>query len=170
MSTKQTRRRFNAEFKVKVVLEALKERSTLAELSHKYEVSQVMISRWKSEFLEAAPVVFQKGKSDDSKALEAANERLFKEIGRQKVEIDFLKKFTRSWGNESPRPFRETRLDPFGAQAMRASVGATWPALLHTQGGTSGKFANNAHHGRAPVDPPYGGRTEHGAPAERSSL
>ena len=35
VSTKQTRRRFNAEFKVKVVLEALKERSTLAELSHK---------------------------------------------------------------------------------------------------------------------------------------
>ena len=92
MSTKQTRRRFNAEFKVKVVLEALKERSTLAELSHKYEVSQVMISRWKSEFLEAAPAVFQKGKCDDSKVLEAANERLFTEIGRQKVEIDFLKK------------------------------------------------------------------------------
>jgi transposase len=92
MSTKQIPRRFNAEFKVKVVHEALKERSTLAELSHKYEVSEVMISRWKSEFLEAAPVVFRKGKSDDSKALKAANERLFTEIRRQKVEIDFLKK------------------------------------------------------------------------------
>ena len=92
MSTKQTRRRFNAEFKINVVLEALKERSTLAESSHKYEVSQVMISRWKSELLEAASVVFEKGKSDDTKALEAANERLFTEIGRQKVEIDFLKK------------------------------------------------------------------------------
>jgi transposase-like protein len=43
MSSKQTRRRFNAEFREKVVLEALKECSTLAELSHKYEVSQVMI-------------------------------------------------------------------------------------------------------------------------------
>lgn len=170
MSTKQTRRRFNAEFKVKVVLEALKERNTLAELSYKYEVSQVMISRWKSEFLETAPVVFEKGKSDDAKALEAANGRLFTEIGRQKVEIHFLKKFTRSWGNESPRPFRDTRLDLIGTQAMRASVDAAWPTLLHAQGGTSGKFANNAHHGRARVDTPYGGRTEHGTPAERSSL
>jgi hypothetical protein len=51
-----------------------------------------MISRWKSEFLEAAHVGLQKGKSDDSKTLEAANEQLFTVIGRQKVEIDFLKK------------------------------------------------------------------------------
>jgi hypothetical protein len=51
MSTKQTRRRFSSEFKLKVVLDALKERQSLAELSQKYEVSQVMISRWKSEFL-----------------------------------------------------------------------------------------------------------------------
>lgn len=41
MSTKQIRRRFSGEFKV--VVEALKERHSLAELSQKYEVSQVMI-------------------------------------------------------------------------------------------------------------------------------
>jgi transposase len=92
MSTKQTCRRFSSEFKLKVVLDALKERQSLAELSQKYEVSQVMISRWKSEFLEAAPRVFSKTKSEDTKSLEAANEKLFTEIGRQKIEIDFLKK------------------------------------------------------------------------------
>ena len=63
MSTKQTRRRFSGEFKV--VVEALKERHSLAELSQKYEVSQVMIFRWKSEFLEAGPPVFTKAKSED---------------------------------------------------------------------------------------------------------
>ena len=51
-----------------------------------------MISRWKSEFLEAAPRVFSKTKSEDTKSLEAANEKLYTEIGRQKIEIDFLKK------------------------------------------------------------------------------
>ena len=106
MSTKQTRRRFSSEFKLKVVLDALKERQSLAELSQKYEVSQVMISRWKSEYLEAAPRVFSKTKSEDTKSLEAANEKLYTEIGRQKIEIDFLKKFTRYWGNKSPRRFR----------------------------------------------------------------
>ena len=92
MNTKQIRRRFTAEFKFKVVLAALKERHTLSELSQKYEISHVMISRWKSEFLEVGPSVFEKGKSEDAKVLEASNERLFTEIGRQKVEIDFLKK------------------------------------------------------------------------------
>jgi hypothetical protein len=42
-----------------VVLEALKERSTLAVLSYEYEISYGMLSRWMSEFLKAAPVVFQ---------------------------------------------------------------------------------------------------------------
>lgn len=56
------------------------------------EVSQVMISRWKSEFLEAGPLVFTKAKSEDTKTLEAANEKLYTEIGRQEIEFDFLKK------------------------------------------------------------------------------
>jgi transposase len=108
----------SSEFKLKVVLDALKERQSLAELSQKYEVSQVMISRWKTEFLEAAPRIFSKAKKEDTKSLEAANEKVYSEIVRQKIEIDFLKKFTRNWGNESPRPFRETRLDLGGTQAI----------------------------------------------------
>jgi hypothetical protein len=46
-----------------------------------------MISRWKSEFLEAAPRVFSKTKSEDTKSLEAANEKLYTEIGRQKMKL-----------------------------------------------------------------------------------
>jgi transposase-like protein len=65
MSTKQTRRRFSGEFKFRFVLVALKERQSLAELSQKYEVSKFMISRWKSQFLEAGPLVFTKAKSED---------------------------------------------------------------------------------------------------------
>jgi transposase len=71
----------------------------LAELSQKYEVSQVRISRWKSEFLEVGPLVFTKAKSEDTKTLEAANEKLYTEIGRQKIEIDFLKKVYAKLGN-----------------------------------------------------------------------
>ena len=169
MSTKQTRRRFSSEFKLKVVLDALKERQSLAELSQKYEVSQVMISRWKSEFLEAAPRVFSKTKSEDTKSLEAANEKLYTEIGRQKIEIDFLKKVYANLGNESPRPFCETRLDLVGTQAMRASLGLTWPTLLHAQRRTYGEFANHAHYGRALVGTSYGRCLEHGSFAEGSS-
>ena len=49
---KQTRKKYDAKFKAKVAIEALKERETLNELATKYELSPVMISRWKKEFIE----------------------------------------------------------------------------------------------------------------------
>jgi transposase-like protein len=49
--TKQIRRKFTPEFKAKVALEAAKDQLTLAQLSQKFEVNAVTISKWKSEFL-----------------------------------------------------------------------------------------------------------------------
>ncbi len=49
---KQSRRKFSADFKAKVALEAVKNQQTLAELAIKFDVNPVMISKWKSEFLE----------------------------------------------------------------------------------------------------------------------
>lgn len=48
---KCTRKKYDAQFKAKVSLEAIKERETLNELAVKYEVSPIMISRWKKEFI-----------------------------------------------------------------------------------------------------------------------
>jgi transposase len=53
---KAKRRKFTAAFKAQVVIEALKERLTLAEISKKFEVHPNMISKWKQEFLERSPV------------------------------------------------------------------------------------------------------------------
>lgn len=50
--TKQSRRKFSAEFKAKVALEAIKNEKTLAELGHQFEINPVTISKWKTEFLE----------------------------------------------------------------------------------------------------------------------
>ena len=58
------RNHYSAEFKTKVVLELLSESSTVSELSGKYDVSPVMITRWKQEFLNRASDVFKKGASD----------------------------------------------------------------------------------------------------------
>ena len=49
---KRTRRDYDAKFKAQVAIDAIRERETLNELSAKYGVSPVMISRWKKEFLE----------------------------------------------------------------------------------------------------------------------
>jgi len=86
------RRRFTSKFKTKVVLEALKERSSLAELGQKYELSPQQISNWKSAFLAGAEEVFSLGR-EKKKAEETEKEaNLLRTIGELKVEVDFLKK------------------------------------------------------------------------------
>ena len=95
--TKQSRRKFTAAFKAQVAVEALKNQKTLAELSNQFEVSSVMISKWKSEFLENMSSVFEK--DNNRKNEENIDvEKLYAQIGQLKVENDFLKKSCRKLG------------------------------------------------------------------------
>lgn len=91
---KKNRRKFSADFKEKVVLEALKERNTVEELGKKYEIHPNQIHTWKKEFLNNASVVFSSGEKqiEDKKLQEEEREKLYAQIGQQKVEIDWLKK------------------------------------------------------------------------------
>lgn len=92
MSTQKLRRKLSSEFKAKVALEALKEKSSLEELAKKYEVHPVQISNWKKEANEKLSIVFGKIKVDDSTDMEKQMEKLYAQIGQLKVENDFLKK------------------------------------------------------------------------------
>ena len=65
--SKQSRRKFTAEFKTKVVLESMKERNSIEELSRKYEVHPIQINTWKREFLSKASDVFNKKEGDSEK-------------------------------------------------------------------------------------------------------
>jgi transposase-like protein len=91
---KKNRRKFSADFKAKVVLEALKERNTVEELAKKYELHPNQIHSWKKEFLNNASLVFSSGdrRMEDKKQQEEEREKLYAQIGQQKVEIDWLKK------------------------------------------------------------------------------
>jgi transposase-like protein len=63
---KETRRKFSAEFKAQVSLDAVRERETLAELAKKYELSPVVISRWKREFIGNSKAAFEsKGEMEE---------------------------------------------------------------------------------------------------------
>lgn len=88
------KRKFSAEFKSKVVLEALKERNTIEELARKYELHPTQISLWKKEFLERAASVFTNSvqQKENKQEQEKMLEKLYAQIGQQKVEIDWLKK------------------------------------------------------------------------------
>ena len=88
---KRQRRKFSKEFKLKVVLEALKERYTLSELSQKYELHPNQISTWKKEFLKKAGEVFTTKSVEDNKD-ETEKAKLYAKIGELQMEVDFLKK------------------------------------------------------------------------------
>ena len=89
---KKTRRKFSAEFKAKVVLEALRERSTIEELARKHELHPNQINTWKKEAVANMSSVFGVDKSDDAADHEKQTEKLYAQIGQLKVENDFLKK------------------------------------------------------------------------------
>jgi transposase-like protein len=86
---KRTRRKFSSKFKTKLVLEVLKEQETIQELASKYEVHPNQISTWKNEFLSNASSVFESKKEKQNTNQDTS--KLYKVIGEQKVEIDFLK-------------------------------------------------------------------------------
>jgi transposase len=83
---------FSAEFMAKVALAAIKEESTMTELSSKYEVHRTQISNWRKQAMEGLIEIF-KGKRDKSrKDNEELVEELYRQIGQLKVENEWLKK------------------------------------------------------------------------------
>ena len=93
---KQTRRKFSAEFKAQVALEAIKNQQTLAELAVKFDVNPVMISKWKAEFQENMASVFQKKGVTEKDPVDI--KELYAQIGQLKVENEFLKKSSAKLG------------------------------------------------------------------------
>ena len=87
-----TRKRYGAELKAKVALEAIKGEQTLAELCAKHGIHQTMIAAWKRQAIEGLAATF----SGKAKAVQATGEaeltRLHAKIGQLVVERDFLAK------------------------------------------------------------------------------
>ncbi|WP_339186043.1 IS3 family transposase [Brevibacillus sp. FSL K6-6036] len=91
----EKRNRYTAEFKTKVVLEVLREEQTVNEIAGKYELSPVMLSRWKAEFLERASMVFGRETKEAEKIkrnYEDKQEQLEKLVGQLTLEVNWLKK------------------------------------------------------------------------------
>ena len=85
------KRRFTAAFKSKVALEAIKGQKTISEIASEYEVHPNQVSQWKRQLRDGLEDVFtdprRSGRSEEKEKA-----RLYQEIGRQKVELDWLKK------------------------------------------------------------------------------
>ena len=92
MTSIKNRRNYKSEFKAKVAMEAVAGRRTINEIAKEYEVHPNQISQWKKQFLEAVPQLFEKGKTRSEEASEDLTNQLYEQIGRLKVELDWLKK------------------------------------------------------------------------------
>lgn len=90
--SKTSRRKFTAEFKSKVCIEALKEQQTIEALAKKYDLHPTQINTWKKEFLNNSAAVFEQETKGDSSEKDQLIQALYAQIGEQKVAIDFLKK------------------------------------------------------------------------------
>ena len=88
------RRSFSSEFKAKIALEAIRGDKTINEIATQYEVHPNQVSQWKSQLLERLPEVFSVDKGRKDKSIEKERDELYRQIGKLKVEIDWLKKKT----------------------------------------------------------------------------
>lgn len=84
-------RNFTSKFKLKVVLETLKEKETLSVIAKKHKLHPQQIRTWKSAFLAGYEQFFDGGKKDEKSEVEKERDRLLRTIGALKVENDFLR-------------------------------------------------------------------------------
>ncbi len=87
------RRKHSPEFKLKAVMEILKGEKTATQLAGELRVHPIVLSDWKKHFLEVGVQIFEKPRKT-SKTGEGGREKaeLFEQIGRLKMENEWLKK------------------------------------------------------------------------------
>ena len=91
MARKKDRITRDATFKAKVALAALQERQTASELAARFGVHPTQIATWKKQLREHASDVFVDGRGKRP-ARENHETELYEQIGRLKMELEWLKK------------------------------------------------------------------------------
>jgi transposase len=97
----KVRRTFTADFKAKVALEALQERSSMSELCKKYDLHPNVVLGWKKEFQSKMGQLFSDEREKKTDKELAEKERLvddlYKKIGRLEMDNEWLKKKLAPW-------------------------------------------------------------------------
>jgi transposase-like protein len=86
------RKQHSAEFKSKVVIEAIKSLKTVNEIAAEMGVHPTQVTLWKKQALESLPELFSSRRGQAQKAQEGLTDELYQQIGQLKVELDWLKK------------------------------------------------------------------------------
>ena len=92
MKEAKQRNAYSPEFKAKVGLEAVRGVKTINEIGQEFGVHPVQVSQWKKEIQEQAKTLFEGKRGPQPVATHSEPDRLYGEIGRLKMELDWLKK------------------------------------------------------------------------------
>lgn len=87
-----TRKKYTPQFKLKAVLEVLKGDKTAAQLAGELGVHPVVLSEWKKTFMESGSQLFEIQKRVKGSPEEKEKAELFEQLGRLKMELEWLKK------------------------------------------------------------------------------
>ena len=86
------RRKHNAAFKARVVLEAIRGQRTISEIASEYGIHPNQITTWKRKFMEQLPDIFSRDNGNKEKLWEQEKEALLKKIGQLEMEKEWLQK------------------------------------------------------------------------------
>lgn len=88
------RKKRSPDFKRKVAIEALRERETINEIASRHGLHPVQVSQWKRELEQGAPSMFTTDAAErrEAKALQEEKASLQQLIGKQAIELEWLKK------------------------------------------------------------------------------
>lgn len=82
---------YSNEFKFKVALDAIRGQKTIAELVIDHNVASCLISKWKKQLLDIGASAF--AAANKPQLVENNEKKLYEQLGRQAMEIDYLKQF-----------------------------------------------------------------------------
>jgi putative transposase len=86
------RRRHGGQFKFKVALAAAKGDRSINEIASEYNLHPTQVSNWKKQLLTEGPLVFNSSTARQLQEQEARETELYEQIGRLKMELEWLKK------------------------------------------------------------------------------
>lgn len=86
------RKQYSHQFKFKVALEAVKGLKTINEIASLNNIHPNLVSNWKKQLLAEGPTVFGQDAARQLRAQSDREAELFEQIGRLKMELEWLKK------------------------------------------------------------------------------
>lgn len=92
MSEGKKRRTHSADFKAKIGLEAVRGVRTINEIAQEHNVHPQLVTQWKKEILENSSSLFDTKRGPKPVDESSPEDKLYSEIGRLKMETDWLKK------------------------------------------------------------------------------